>query len=138
MSIRDRYLAYADAFEQTYVDDDWSRLAQYFTADAVYEGEPLASGRDALLARLKNSVNGFDRRMDSRTVEFETPMVEGNELRVRWKGTYTKRGLPDLVISGVEIAEFRDAAIARLRGEFDPGAEKTMRDWMAQHGKALQ
>ena len=30
------YLAYAQAFEETYEDGDWSRLDQYFIADAVY------------------------------------------------------------------------------------------------------
>ena len=41
MSIPDRYQAYAEAFEESYVDDDWSRIEQYFTEDAVYEGEPI-------------------------------------------------------------------------------------------------
>ena len=41
MSILDRYLAYADAFELSYADDDWSRLEPYFTPAAVYEGHRL-------------------------------------------------------------------------------------------------
>ena len=45
MSIKDRYQAYADAFEESYVDDDWSRMEQYFTEDAVYEGDPEAHQR---------------------------------------------------------------------------------------------
>ena len=53
MGILERYQAYADAFEQSYEDDDWSRIEQYFTEDAVYEGEPDARGRDAVLAKLK-------------------------------------------------------------------------------------
>ncbi len=40
MSIEDRYQAYAQAFEESYDDNDWSRIAQYFTEDAVYEGDP--------------------------------------------------------------------------------------------------
>jgi hypothetical protein len=35
MSIAERYLAYADAFEETFEDDDWSRIEQYFTDGAV-------------------------------------------------------------------------------------------------------
>ena len=31
-----RFEAYADDFEVTYVDDDWSRLEQYFTEDVIY------------------------------------------------------------------------------------------------------
>ena len=40
MSIVDRYQAYADAFEQSYEDDDWSHVEPFFTEDAVYEGAP--------------------------------------------------------------------------------------------------
>src|SRR5690349_21367083 len=32
-----RFMAYAADFEKTLVDDDWSRLRQYFADDAVYE-----------------------------------------------------------------------------------------------------
>lgn len=31
MNIRDRFLDYADAFEITYKDNDWTRLEPYFT-----------------------------------------------------------------------------------------------------------
>jgi hypothetical protein len=138
MSILDRYRAYADAFEESYVDDDWSRIAPFFAEQAVYEGDPDARGRDAVLAKLKNGVDGFDRRMDSRTPDFETPSVEGDTLTMRWKVTYTKSGLPDLVISGVETAVFEGDQIALLRDSFDPEAQKALEQWMAQHGAALQ
>jgi hypothetical protein len=138
MAIQDRYLAYADAFEETYADDDWSRIEPYFTEDAVYEGEPDAKGRAAVLAKLKGGIDGFDRRMDSRTVEFEKPTVEGNTLVVRWKGIYTKKGRPDLVLSGTETAIFEGDRIARLRDTFDPAAQKAMGEWMAAHGSSLQ
>jgi len=138
MSILDRFQAYADAFEESYVDDDWSRIAPYFTEDAVYEGEPEARGRDQVLAKLKNGVDSFDRRMDSRTPLFETPRVEGDTLSVRWQVTYTKRGAADLVISGVETAVFEGGRIALLRDSFDPEAQKAMEQWMAAHAALLQ
>jgi len=138
MSIRDRYQAYADAFEESFEDDDWSRIAQYFTEDAVYEGDPDASGRDAVLVKLKTGVDNFDRRMDTRTPDFHSPTVDGNTLRMKWTVTYTKAGRPDLVISGVETAIFEGDRIARLRDEFDPAAQKAMGEWMAKHGAALQ
>lgn len=138
MSIADRYRAYADAFEQSYDDDDWSRIGQYFTEDAVYEGEPDARGRDAVLGKLKTGVDSFDRRMDSRTPDFQTPTTQGDTLTMKWKVTYTKAGCPDLVISGVEIAEFEGDRIKLLRDEFDPGAQKAMGEWMEAHGAKLQ
>lgn len=138
MSILDRYLEYAGAFEESFVDDDWSRLETYFTPDAVYEGDSAARGRDAVLAKLKGGVDGFDRRMDSRTPDFATPTVKGNTLTVKWSVAYTKKGLPNLVISGLEIAEFDGDRIALLRDQMDPEALKAMGEWMAKHGKTLQ
>jgi hypothetical protein len=138
MSILDRYLAYAADFEKSYVDDDWSRIGPHFTTDAVYEGEPVANGRAAVVAKLKNSVDRFDRRMDRRIPDFEKPTVQGNTVAMKWKVTYTKKGIPDLVISGKETAVFEGDQIARLGGEFDPAAQKAMGEWMAKHGKVLQ
>ena len=89
MAILERYLAYADAFEESYADDDWSRLEQYFTPGAIYQGDPPAHGRDAVLAKLKTGVDNFDRRMDSRTPDFARPTVVGNELRMKWSVAYT-------------------------------------------------
>jgi ketosteroid isomerase-like protein len=139
MSIADRYRAYAEAFEQSYDDDDWSRIEPYFTEDAVYEGQPEdARGRDAVLAKLKGGVDAFDRRMDSRTPDFQAPSVEEDTLTMKWRVTYTKAGCPDLVISGVETAVFEGDRIRLLRDDFDPEAEKAMGEWMAAHGAALR
>jgi len=138
MSIADRYQAYADEFEKSFVDDDWSRIGPYFTPGAVYEGEPAAQGRAAVLAKLKAGLDRFDRRMDRRTLHFEKPSADGNTVSVRWKATYTKAGLPDLTISGKEFATFEGNQIARLRDEFDPEAQAAMGEWMAKHGSALQ
>jgi len=137
MSIQDRYQAYAAAFEVSYEDDDWSRIAEFFTEDAVYEGDPDAIGRDAVLAKLKGGVDAFDRRMDSRTPDFETPTVDGDTLEMKWRVTYTKAAAPDLVISGTEVAIFEGDRIARLRDVFDPEAQKGMGEWMAAHGAKL-
>jgi len=139
MSIEERYRAYADAFEQSYADDDWSRIEPFFTENAVYEGDPEpARGRKAVLAKLKGGVDGFDRRMDSRTPDFQTPTVDGDTLTMNWTVAYKKKGLPDLVITGVETAVFEGDRIALLRDTLDPEAQKGMGKWMAAHGGALQ
>ena len=137
MGIQDRYQAYADDFERSYEDDDWSRIEQYFTEDAVYAGDPDAVGRDAVIAKLNGGVNAFDRKMDSRTPDFAKPEADGDTVTVRWKVTYTKAGAPDLVIRGTEIAVFEGDRIAHLRDEFDPEAEKQMGEWMGAHGSKL-
>jgi ketosteroid isomerase-like protein len=138
MSILDRYQAYSEAFEESYIDDDWTRIEQYFTEDAVYVGEPEANGRAAVLAKLQGAVNGFDRRMDRRIPNFQPPTVEGNTLEMLWAVTYQKAGLPELTISGRETAVFEGDRIASLRDDLDPEAEQAMAEWMSAHGAALQ
>jgi hypothetical protein len=138
MSIRDRYQAYAEAFEQSYEDNDWSRIEPFFTDDAVYEGDPDAVGREAVLAKLKGGVDGFDRKMDSRAPDFQEPAADGNTITVKWTVVYRKAGTPDLSLTGREIAIFEGDRIARLRDEFDPETEKAMGEWMAAHGAVLQ
>ena len=139
MSIADRYQAYADAFEKSYEDDDWTRIEPFFTENAVYEGAPDdAKGRAAVLAKLKGGVDAFDRNMDSRTPDFQQPTVDGNTLRMNWSVTYTKAGCPDLVISGSETAVFDGERIALLRDDFDASAQADMNEWMAAHGAKLQ
>ena len=138
MSILDRYQAYADAFELSFDDDDWTRIEPFFTEDSVYEGDPDANGRAAVLEKLKGGVDGFDRNMDSRTPDFQTPTVDGNTLTMNWQVTYTKEGCPNLVISGKEIAVFEGDRIALLRDEIDSEAEATMGKWMAENGAKLQ
>ena len=138
MSIEDRYQAYAEAFEESYVDNDWSRIEQYFTEDAVYEGEPDARGRDAVIAKLNGGVDAFDRKMDKRTPDFQTPTVDGNTLVMKWTVSYQKASAPDIAISGVETAVFEGDRIARLRDEFDPAAQKAMGEWMAEHAAKLE
>ncbi len=48
MSIADRYQSYAEAFEETYKDDDWTRIEPFFTEDAVYEAAPEEDARGAV------------------------------------------------------------------------------------------
>ena len=138
MGIEDRYRAYAAAFEESFDDDDWSRIEPYFTADAVYEGDPEARGREAVIAKLKGGLDGFDRKMDSRALEMQTPTVEGNTLKVAWTVRYRKAGAADLAISGVETAVFDGDRIKCLRDDFHADAEKAMGEWMAAHGAKLQ
>ena len=138
MSSLEGYQAYADAFEEADEGDDWSHSEPYVTEDAVYEGEPEARGRTAVLEKLKGGVDGFDRLMDSRTPDFQQPTVEGNTLTMLWAVTYSKAGCPDLTISGRETAVFEGECIASLRDDFDPAAEAAMGEWMAAHGASLQ
>ena len=95
MGMIDRYLAYAAAFEEAYASDDWSKLEPYFTEDAVYEFIAPApfggkhDGRAAVLEQFKNSVNGLDRRFDSRAVAaLEGPIEKDGAVWMHWTATY--------------------------------------------------
>ena len=139
MSIQDRFLEYADGFEKSYDDNDWSRLAQYFTEESSYDAGDgdTAQGRDAVLTKLEGAVDGMDRRMDSRNVDFKEMATEADTVTVRWTASYTKAGLPDLLIEGTEFARFEGDRIAQLWDEITPDALEKLGAWMAAHGDAL-
>ncbi len=140
-----RFQEYAAAFEEVYKSDDWSLLEPYFTEDVVYEiigGEPFAGkheGRDALLAHLKRSVDGFDRRFETRELEIlEGPKQEGNSVWLRWRGSYRSPGLPELVIDGEETAVFEGDRIRRLEDRYPPEASPIMEVWFDANGSRLR
>ena len=57
------FMEYAAAFEQTYVDDDWSRLEPFFSEHAVYEVRGgLMACYISGLKRLKNSFSRSENR----------------------------------------------------------------------------
>lgn len=138
MNITQRFLEYADAFEQTYADNDWSRLESYFTEDASYQFEDQrADGRAAMLEMLRGSVDGLDRQMDRRAPKFAAPTADGNTVHMDWQVTYTKSGCPDLVIAGHETAVFEGDRIATLRDELAPGARTALATWMSENAGKL-
>lgn len=137
MSNLQNFEKYAAAFEETYADDNWARLEQYFTPDAVYlpgDGTE-AVGRDNVLKALENSVNSLDRTFDSRALgEGTQASEEGDDVTLVWKLVLTKQGKPDLVLSGRELLEFSDGAIKRMEDIFDEGVPDTLAAWMRDHG----
>ena len=83
MNIGARFMAYAADFEQTYADDDWGRLRGHFCDDAVYEVKSPSFpcrlvGTEAIFAGMKRSVDGFDRKFDSRSISVKgAPVIKG-------------------------------------------------------------
>ncbi len=141
----DRFSEYAAAFEDVYKSDDWSVLEPYFTEDAVYEilgGPPFAGryeGRDAILGYLKLSVNGFDRRFDTRELDLlEGPLERDGGVWMRWRVTYRVAGAPDLVLPGEETAWFEGDRIRRLEDRFGPEAGPTSQQYFEAHGEKLK
>jgi hypothetical protein len=139
MSITDRFVAYAMAFEETYLDDDWRRLEQYFTEDASYSDglSESGEGREALLEKLAASVNGLDRKMGRRETALDELKTQGDTVFFHWTATYTTEGLPALTIGGTEYAHFTGDRISLLRDEMDPGTADAIGEYMMSHGSAL-
>jgi hypothetical protein len=146
MELVERFQKYAGEFEKTYVDDDWSRIAPYFAEDAVYVVRDMpifltdAKGRDAVLAALKGSINGFDRRCASRTIEFTAPLsVTDQTVTIHWRGTYTQSGAPNLEFAGIEEAHYNEAGeIVRLADIYEAEAIQIVSRWMEEHGDKLK
>jgi hypothetical protein len=118
VTLVERFEVYAADFERTFVDDDWNRLKEYFTEDAVYSTPAnglRVSGRESVLATLRAAVSGFDRRCDTRSLaSTEGPRQDGNEVFRRWIGRFTVAGAPDLEIEGAERARYRGGRIELL------------------------
>jgi hypothetical protein len=143
MGLVDRYREYAQAFEDAYADDDWSRLEAYFTEDAVYDGgegpDAVARGRGAVLERLKGGVDAFDRRFDARELRFvDEPKEESGRVRVELALECTKSGLPPCAMTCTETARFEGDRIAELRDEFDGATRTALDSWLNEHGSFLQ
>jgi len=124
MSLVERYQAYANDFERTFADDDWSRLEQYFTADAAYSTTAngmRVEGRATVLAVLQASVSSFDRRCRTRTlVTTKGPNERGDEVHREWSATYSLDGAPDIQIGGLERAVFAGDRIQLLEVTMAP------------------
>ena len=94
--------------------------------------------RDAVLGYLEGSVNGLDRRFDSRQFVGE-PSITATEDEVTMTFTvrYDKAGLPPLVVSGTEVARYAGGMIERMEDVFDADAAAGIADWLTRHQAAL-
>jgi len=145
MSHLEQFQRYADAFEVTYDDDDWSRIAPYFADDAVYrvKGLPFmpvdARGRDAVLGALKAAIDRFDRRCAKRELALnKPPALDGDTVTIDWSATYRLEGADDLVFEGIETARYNAAGeIVELVDKYGPEMAERAANWFTKNGPAL-
>jgi hypothetical protein len=141
------FMDYAAAFEQTYIDDDWSRLTRYFSEDASYEvrGGPLAceiSGREAILVGLKKSIDGLDRRCTDRQLDLtdgpHTVVTDnGHELSVGWNVIYQYGDAPKVTLPGRSVFTIAGGVIIAMRDEYDDREMEGVGAWMLEYGEGL-
>ena len=143
MDILQPFMSYARDFEKTLADDDWTRLHQYFAADAVYEVNARSFGcrlvgPAAIFAGMKKSLDGFDRKFTRRDVEVTSgPEVSGDEMRMGWKVVYHKDGVPPFVLRGRSSVRYADGRIVHLADSYDPSVEGEFAAWQRESGLTL-
>jgi hypothetical protein len=140
----ERFEQYAADFEVAFESDDWSVVERHFAEDAVYEilaGPPMGGcyeGRDAVLASMKQTLDGFDRRFDSREVTFlEGPEMRGDSVWVRALANYAVAGAPVLAVEGEETATFDGGRIIRLEDRYPEGIADAVLQHLNAHGAKL-
>jgi hypothetical protein len=136
-----QFLAYAAAFEQTYVDDDWRRLEPFFTEDAVYRVSGLPQpceihGRDDIFRGIRKSLDGFDRKMSHRKIVPTSPPIEADG-RVTFEGVvrYQRADSPPIELHATLVAEFDGDRICRLHDTFN--IDEAGRNWLARYARDL-
>lgn len=143
MTNLDRFFEYATEFEKTFDDDDWSRLERFFHPDATYEvrGSSFAcrlKGRAAILKGIRKSLDGFDRRCDTRELGLTDPPKETDgKVSVGWKGTYRYGDAPPVTLRGRSEARYEQGVIVELSDAYEPEAAAEVDAWMKKHGAGL-
>jgi len=143
MDTLESFLAYAADFETTFADDDWGRLTRYFADDAVYrvESELMGcelTGPEAILAGMKKSLDGLDRRLETRTIDVTAgPTIDGEEMTVSWTVTYTHGALPPFALRGESMARVREGKIILLVDRYSRDMDAESRAWMETSGLDL-
>jgi hypothetical protein len=143
MGMVERFKEYTVALEDAYHDDNWSRLVSYFAENATYRsyyGADLeVTGRDGVVKQFCAEAESFDRKFDSRRVEyFDGPREERGRVFTMWKVTYSKAGAPNLVLTGKEIATYLGDEITLLEGHYLPETFGEFSTWLTEHGSFMQ
>ncbi|MEM9558234.1 MAG: nuclear transport factor 2 family protein [Acidobacteriota bacterium] len=150
-----RFMDYVIDFERAYITDDWSRVAEYFAPDAIYEVRHAdfdcrLEGREAVLAGFRRILDRFDRQLhrDLRVVKgpYELPAGETDDggLTFLWKGSYSRPAIhpaaadtPPVRLSARQSARYRDGLIVWLADEYRDGTGYTVDAWIEAHAPEL-
>jgi hypothetical protein len=143
MTPLETFLAYFQAFEQTYVDDDWTRLERFLAPEAVYRVrggggfDCEIQGRDAIFAGIRRFLDGFDRQCTREIRPVGAPALDANIVRVRGIAAYRRGESPELLLDIEEEAEFRDGVIVSLTDTYRTPVDEDMAAWIARWGEGL-
>ena len=143
MSAMDQVLNFAAEFEETYIDDNWERLLPFLAENAKYTvvGGPMAceiEGRSAILAGLKKSLDGLDRRFTERRIAVTSspeilPVEGGEKVMLNWEASYELAGLDCPVLPGSSVITVVDGLITHLQDAYDDVEVEPFAKWLGEH-----
>lgn len=147
MDVLKRFLTYYLAFEETYVDDDWTRLEPLFAPDVVYRVTGTGAydcelhGRDAVFAGIRRFLDGFDRRCIRRLETIDAPSADGDRVSLRGAAIYMRGESPELRLELTEVLDYRDGLIVAITDTYDQawkdGPPPQVADWIEKYGSDL-
>jgi hypothetical protein len=141
----ERFLGYVRAFELAYLADAWPALEPHLAPDARHVVHSEGSlrmddrGRGAVIAGLRGSVQGLDRRFDARIPELvDGPLVRPDGVWMRFSLRLRRAGLPELALEGEHVVEYVGGRIARIEEWMAPGTGERVDAFLAEHGARLR
>lgn len=139
----EKFLTYYEAFEQTYIDDDWSRLEPLFAEDAVYRVRGGTSfdcdlqGRSQVFRGIRIFLDGFDRRCERRIENISDPMVGEDWVKIHGAAFYKRGDSTELALELHETITFREGLIVSIEDLYPPDLEANNADWLERWGADL-
>jgi len=132
------FIEYATAFELTYVDDNWSRLAPFFHEDAVYEVRNMPfhctlQGRDSIFAGMRRALDSFDRRGQRHIGQDADLIVEADRVTVAGYASYRFDHADDITTRLWELISYRENRIARIVDLYHLGEAAQLATWQARN-----
>jgi hypothetical protein len=141
----ERFLGFASAFELAYWTDDFTRLAPFLADDArhlVHAEGPLRHddrGAAAVVAGLRRSVHGIDRRFDVRIPEvIDGPRTREDGVFMRFALELRRAGCPVLRFEGEHLVRLAGGRIALIEEWIEPGAGERVAAYLAEHAAQLR
>ncbi len=137
------FMIYAEAFEVGFASRDWQIVDDLMADDVTWTLEGLPKpmggtevGRKAVIAKIRESVDSFDRRFDLRKPEMTSPPTAiPSGIHLPWQVTYTRHGLPPFILRGEEWDLFCDGKMTMHYERFHNTEE--MDCYLQRHAGAL-
>lgn len=142
----ERFYGFVRTFELANLTDDWSLLEPHLADDAFHRvegggpfGDGGTPGRAGVIAGLRESVHGMDRRFDVRIPHIVAgPMTRPDGVFMRFGVTLRRAGLPDLYVEGDHLVRYAGGRIASIEEWMAPDVAEKAAAYVAAHDARLR